>query len=157
MRTKKQELHNQKVVSFVGKLVETRFVPFADSYAQELEVKSAKATYKLIFPFVKPHEFKVGEERRWFVVEKETVVVSYSVAKPDNLDESKISKLKKFWADSRETTIKMKLDNNHTFEWTCLNFIPYVRKAKRVTYFEIINEKLDASFFTDKVKQKPKK
>ena len=154
MRTKKEDIEKHKVISFIGQLVDTKFIPFGEgTYAQELEVKSGKEKIKMIFPFVKSHEFKKGEERRWNAIEKETQVVSYSIAQPDPTDKSKTQKVKQFWKEAKETTIILKFDGGHTIDWKRNGFIPYERKATRVKYLEIVMEGLDLSFFTTKITQ----
>jgi len=155
MRTKKENIENHKVISFVGKLIETRFIPFGETYAQELEVKSGKETQKLIFPFVKPHEIKKGEERRWNAIEKERQIVSYSIATPEKMEKEKSSLLKKFWSDAISCKITLDYDGKgNKIEWEKKGFIPYERKAERVKYLEVIQEGLDVSFITTKVVKK---
>lgn len=155
MRTKKEDIERHKVISFVGQLVETRFIPFGDgSYAQELEIKTGKEKVKMIFPFVKSHEFKKGEERRWNAIEKETQVVSYSLFQPDPNDKAKSQKVKQMWKEAKETKITLKFDGQHTIEFTRNNFIPYERKATRIKYLEVVMEGLDVSFFTTKISKK---
>jgi hypothetical protein len=154
MRTKKENMENHKVISFVGKLIETRFIPFGETYAQELEVKSGKETQKLIFPFVKPHEIKKGEERRWNAIEKERQIVSYSIATPEKKEKEKSSLLKKFWSDAITCKITLDYDGKgNKIEWEKKGFIPYERKAERVKYLEVVQEGLDVSFFTSKITQ----
>jgi hypothetical protein len=155
MRTKKENIENYKVVSFMGKLIETRFIPFGETYAQELEVKSGKELYKLIFPFVKPHEIKKGEERRWIAIERERQIVSYVIAQPEQMDKRKSGLLKKFWSDAISCKIILDYDGKgNTIEWEKKGFIPYERKAERMKYLEIVQEGLDLSFFTTKVIKK---
>lgn len=155
MRTKKEDVERHKIISVLGHLIETRFIPFADgTYAQELEVKTGKERIKMIFPFVKPHQFVKGEERRWNVIEKETVNVSYSIFQPDPNDKAKSQAVKALWKGAIETKISLIIKGAHSIEFSRKGFVPYERKAVRIKYYEIIGEGLDLSFFTTKVSKK---
>lgn len=155
MRAKKEDIDNYKFTSFIGKLVQTRFIPFSNgTYAQELDVKSGNEIIKMIFPFVKPHPFIPGENRRWNAIEKETLIVSYDVFQPEPENRAKSQKVRQLWKTAKLVSIELKFDGEHTMTFTRNNFVPYERKSARIKYLEIVVGDLDFSFFTTKIVKK---
>jgi hypothetical protein len=153
MRTKKEEIKNQIVRSFVGQLIETKFVSFGDTYAQELTIKSGNQKIKAIYPFVKVHSFKENEILRWNVLEKSRIEVFYQVLNPEPENKKKVASMKKIWKDVSSVKITLDFDGGHSLEFSKNKIIPYERKAKRVQYFELVQMELPIEFWTTKIKK----
>lgn len=153
MKAKKEELLNKNtILSFVGIVTGVNLTYFGEKGVQELFIKKGRERLKIL-NFDLTNDISASSiERRFNAIEKETNEVSFEIFDPVPELKRSDKDLREFWMggvnDGKRISMEFETkDPSHNkIEVKCQRFIPYLKKVKRVKYYELMNSSKEKGF-----------
>lgn len=146
MKAKKEELQNNNtILSFVGIVTGVNLTSFGEKGVQELFIKKGRERLRILNFDLTNGISASSVERRFTAIERETNEVSFEIFDPMPELKRSDKDLREFWMggvnDGKRVSIEFETkDPNHNkIEVKCQRFIPYLKKVKRVKYYELTN------------------